>query len=155
MPDTHRFIIDRHEGDLAVVEVDGRSLLDVPRWPLPHAARPDDVLGVTVDAGPERTVVTIVRDAEASARARAEAGDGGARLKRRGRGRRGGRGPTDRPADRSTATAGDGGWRRVWPVPVPAQGQFGRRGPESVLDPTRLHQRGRQILGRPPNACDG
>src|SRR5207253_2387548 len=45
MPETHRFIIDRHEGDLAVVEVDGRSLLDVPRWLLPHAARPDDVLG--------------------------------------------------------------------------------------------------------------
>src|SRR2546428_10679988 len=83
MPDTHRFIIDRHEGDLAVVEVDGRSLLDVPRWLLPHAARPDDVLGVTVDAGPERTVVTIVRDAEASARARAEAEDAVARLKRR------------------------------------------------------------------------
>jgi len=43
MPDTHRFIIDRHEGDLAVVEVDGGSLLDFPRWLLPHAARPDDV----------------------------------------------------------------------------------------------------------------
>src|SRR5256712_11282329 len=83
MPETHRFIIDRHEGDLAVVEVDGGSLLDVPRWLLPHAARADDVLGVTVDAGPERTVVTIVRDAEASARARAEAEDAVARLKRR------------------------------------------------------------------------
>jgi len=83
MPETHRFIIDRHEGDLAVVAVDGRSLLDVPRWLLPHAARPDDVLGVTVDAGPDRTVVTIVRDAAASARARAEAEDAVARLKRR------------------------------------------------------------------------
>src|SRR2546430_14126919 len=86
MPETHRFVIDRHEGDLAVVEVDGRSLLDVPRWLLPHAARPDDVLGVTVDAGPDRTVVTIVRDAAASARARAEAEDAVARLKRRGPG---------------------------------------------------------------------
>jgi len=83
MPETHRFIIDRHEGDLAVVEVDGRSLLDVPCWLLPHAARADDVLDVTVDAGPERTVVTIVRDAEASARARAEAEDAVARLKHR------------------------------------------------------------------------
>ncbi len=83
MPETHRFIIDRHEGDLAVVEVDGGSLLDFPRWLLPHAARADDVLRVTVDAGPERTVVTIVRDAEASARARAEAEDAVARLKRR------------------------------------------------------------------------
>src|SRR2546426_5051934 len=78
MPETHRFIIDRHEGDLAVVEVDGGSLLDVPRWLLPHAARPDDVLGVTVDAGPERTVVTIVRDAEASARPGRGGGRGGA-----------------------------------------------------------------------------
>src|SRR5437773_11684209 len=83
MPETHRFIIDRHEGDLAVVEVDGGSLLDVPRWLLPHAARADDVLGVTVDAGPEGTVVTIVRDAEGSARARAEAVVAVARLKRR------------------------------------------------------------------------
>src|SRR3989441_9297109 len=71
------------------------------------------------------------------------------------RGRRGGRGPTDRPADRSTTTAGDGEWRRLWPVPVPAQGQFGRRGPEPVLDPARLYQRGRQVLGRPPDARDG
>src|SRR3989442_10264850 len=82
MPETHRFIIDRHEGDLAVVEVDGGSLLDVPRWLLPHAARPDDVLGVTVEAGPERTVVTIVPHAEASARARAEAEDAEGPLKR-------------------------------------------------------------------------
>jgi len=44
MPESHRFIVDRHEGDLAVVEVDGGSTLDVPRWLLPHAARPDDVL---------------------------------------------------------------------------------------------------------------
>src|SRR2546428_12210802 len=105
MPETHRFIIDRHEGDLAVVAVDGRSLLDVPRWLLPHAARPDDVLGVTVDAGPDRTVVTIVRDAAASARARAEAEDAVARLKRRGPG--GGPRVGRRPAH-------TGGWG--WPT---------------------------------------
>jgi len=44
MPESHRLIIDRHEGDLAVVEVDGGPVLDLPRWLLPHAARPDDVL---------------------------------------------------------------------------------------------------------------
>src|SRR2546427_10252615 len=71
------------------------------------------------------------------------------------RGRRGARGPTDRPTDRTTATAGDRERRRVWPVPVPAQGQFGRGGPEPVLDPTRLHQRGRQVLGRPPDQGNG
>src|SRR2546427_11106951 len=101
MPETHRFIIDRHEGDLAVVEVDGRSLLDVPRWLLPHAARPDDVLGVTVDAGPERTVVTIVRDAEASARA----------------GRGGGRGGASQAAG-----PGRGPWAGAAPAPPPARG---------------------------------
>src|SRR2546425_12755384 len=71
------------------------------------------------------------------------------------RGRRGGGGPSDRPTDRSTATAGDRERRCVWPVPVPAQGQFGRRGPESVLDPARLYQRARKVLGRPPDARDG
>src|SRR5438309_10266882 len=86
MSETHRFIIDRHEGDLAVVEVDGRSLLDVPRWLLPHAARPGDVLGVTVGAGPERAGGTIGRGAEARARARGEGGGGGGRRKRRGPG---------------------------------------------------------------------
>ena len=49
MPESHRFIIDRHEGDLAVVEVDGGPVLDLPRWLLPHAARPDDVLAVSVE----------------------------------------------------------------------------------------------------------
>src|SRR2546428_12923307 len=116
MPETHRFIIDRHEGDLAVVAVDGRSLLDVPRWLLPHAARPDDVLGVTVDAGPDRTVVTIVRDAAASARARAEAEDAVARLKRRG----------------------PGGGLRVWRGPAPLPGRGGVRDPAAPA-PRAIH----------------
>src|SRR5437867_3742410 len=177
MPETHRFIIDRHEGDLAVVEVDGGSLLDFPRWLLPHAARADDVLRVTVDAGPGRgpeavtaPVAYLDKTAQVGlvcsdpARPQQPIPQGGetpndvlhsSRARGGRRGRRGGDGPSDRPTDRSTATAGDRGRRRLWPVPVPAQGQFGRRGPEPVLDPTRLHQRGRQVLGRPPNARDG
>src|SRR2546425_7925961 len=56
MPESHRFIVDRHEGDLAVVEVDGGSTLDVPRWLLPHAGRPDDVLLVSVEQGTDRKI---------------------------------------------------------------------------------------------------
>ncbi len=83
MPESHRFIVDRHEGDLAVVEVDGGSTLDVPRWLLPHAARPDDVLLVSVEQGTDRTVVTIVRDVAATERARAAARQAVDHLKRR------------------------------------------------------------------------
>ena len=83
MPETHTFIIDRHEGDLAVVEVDGREFVDLPRWLLPAGARADDVLAVTVDAGPERATITIVRDADATARARDAARAAVERLKRR------------------------------------------------------------------------
>src|SRR2546430_13578897 len=66
MPESHRFIVDRHEGDLAVVEVDGAATLDFPRWLLPHAGRPDDVLLVSVEQGTDRTVGTIVRDVPCS-----------------------------------------------------------------------------------------
>lgn len=62
MPDTHRWVVDRHERDLAVVQVDGGGFVDVPRWLLPRDARPDDVLTVTVHAEPERATITIVRD---------------------------------------------------------------------------------------------
>ena len=83
MPESHRFIVDRHEGDLAVVEVDGAATLDFPRWLLPHAARPDDVLLVSIEPGTDRTAVTIVRDVDATGRARAAARRAVDRLQRR------------------------------------------------------------------------
>ncbi len=83
MDDRHQLIIDRYEGDLVVVEVDGRGFVDLPRWLLPASARADDVLAVTVDAGPERATITIVRDADATARARDAARAAVERLKRR------------------------------------------------------------------------
>ena len=83
MPESHRFIVDRHEGDLVVVEVDGKVFLDVPRWLLPRAARGDDVVGVTVEAGADRAVITLVRDTDATARAKAEAAAAVERLKQR------------------------------------------------------------------------
>lgn len=83
MPEPHRLIVDRHEGDLSVVEVDGRGFVDLPRWLLPAGARADDVLAVTVDAGAERVTITIARDPEATARARDAAQAAVRRLKRR------------------------------------------------------------------------
>jgi len=83
MPDTHRFMVDRHEGDVSVVEVDGRAMLDLPRWLLPPAARGDDVLAVTVEASDDRAVITIERDAAATARARDAARVALDRLKRK------------------------------------------------------------------------
>src|SRR5205814_1171507 len=50
MAEVHRFIVDRHEDDVSVIEIDGRTVLDVPRWLLPTGARRDDVLAVTVEA---------------------------------------------------------------------------------------------------------
>ena len=84
MPDTHRWVVDRHERDLAVVQVDGGGFVDVPRWLLPRDARPDDVLTVTVHAEPERATITIVRDPAATARARDAARAAHERLRRRG-----------------------------------------------------------------------
>ena len=83
MKETHRFIVDRHEGALTVVEVDGKTFLDLPRWLLPVSARADDVLAVTVEAEADRAVVTLERDAAATARAQADAAAAVERLKRR------------------------------------------------------------------------
>ena len=83
MKETHRFIVDRHEEALTVVEVDGTVFLDLPRWLLPGATRADDVLAVTVEAEADRTVVTLERDTAATARAQADAAAAVQRLKRR------------------------------------------------------------------------
>ena len=83
MSETHRFIVDRHEENLTVVEVDGAGFVDLPRWLLPRGARGDDVLAVTVEADADRAAITIVRDTEATARAKAEAREAVERLKRK------------------------------------------------------------------------
>jgi DUF3006 family protein len=83
MTETHRWIVDRHEGDRSVVEIDGDGLLDLPRWLLPPAARGDDVLAVRVAADGDRTVITVERDAAATAAARDAARAAVDRLKRK------------------------------------------------------------------------
>lgn len=69
-----QLIIDRFEGELAVVEVDGSHFLPIPRWLLPAAAVEDDVLSLTSrtdEAGNLTHEIHI--DPVATARARAEA----------------------------------------------------------------------------------
>jgi hypothetical protein len=73
MKESHRLIVDRHEEQRTVVEVDGAGFFDLPRWLLPRATRGDDVLAVSVDAEPDRTIITVIRDAGATARAQADA----------------------------------------------------------------------------------
>jgi len=70
MTERHRWIVDRYEGALAVVESDGSGTLDLPRWLLPSGTRSDDVLAVTVEAGAEHTVITVTRDPAATGAAR-------------------------------------------------------------------------------------
>lgn len=76
-------IVDRHEEERTVVEADGAGFFDLPRWLLPRAARGDDVLAVTVEAEADRTVITVVRDDDATARAKSEAATVIKQLKRR------------------------------------------------------------------------
>lgn len=45
--ETHRLVVDRFEGELAVVQVNGGRLLDLPRWLLPPDTREGDVVEVT------------------------------------------------------------------------------------------------------------
>jgi len=41
-----RLVVDRFEGDLAVVRADGGPFLDLPRWLLPAGVREGDVVSV-------------------------------------------------------------------------------------------------------------
>ena len=83
MQENHRLVVDRHEENLTVVELDGARFVDLPRWLLPAATRPDDVITVQVDAEADRAIVTLVRDPEATARAKGAARDAIERLKSR------------------------------------------------------------------------
>lgn len=72
--DEHRWIVDRFEGEVAVVEVDGDRIVDVPRWLLPTEAGEGDVIVVRVDADDDgRKLAELRVDREATERAREEA----------------------------------------------------------------------------------
>lgn len=70
----HYWIVDRFEGDLVVVEVDGDRFLDMPRWLVPTDAREGDVIALSVERGEGGAVTIRARiDSEATDSARAEA----------------------------------------------------------------------------------
>lgn len=46
MTESHRLVVDRFEGDLAVVEDEEGRFFDLPRWFLPAAVREGDVVVV-------------------------------------------------------------------------------------------------------------
>ncbi|HEY8483862.1 MAG TPA: DUF3006 domain-containing protein [Longimicrobiales bacterium] len=71
--ETHRLVVDRFEGDLVVVEVDGERFLDLPRWLLPPGVREDDVIVVRRTTGENRVTLELEVDPAATAAARAEA----------------------------------------------------------------------------------
>jgi hypothetical protein len=71
---THRLIIDRFEGDMAVVEVDGERFIELPRWLLPAEAAEDDLLVLISRAEADGAIAHELRiDAAATALARPEA----------------------------------------------------------------------------------
>lgn len=69
----HRLEVDRFEGDLAVVRVDGGRVLDLPRWLLPPAVREGDVVAVRGEGEGDLARVELRVDREAADAARAEA----------------------------------------------------------------------------------
>src|SRR5207245_454483 len=58
-------------------------------------------------------------------------------------------------AGRSAGAPSDGGRPRVRTIPLPVEGQLGRRAPKPILDPARLRQRRRQARERRLRARDG
>jgi hypothetical protein len=71
---THRWIIDAVEETAASIEVDGKTMVTMPRWLLPDGAREGDVLKVRHDRPPkgQRSALTIEVDAAATKQALAE-----------------------------------------------------------------------------------
>jgi len=70
----HQLVIDRFEGDLAVAEIDGGDVLDLPRWFLPDGVQEDDVVVARRSAGADGAVTLELRvDTAATERARARA----------------------------------------------------------------------------------
>ena len=67
------WIVDRFEGDYAVVERAPHETLHVPRALLPAGVREGDALRVTVSAGGEEVRLAIGRDAQETRRRATEA----------------------------------------------------------------------------------
>ena len=69
---THSWAIDSIEEQSASVEVDGKQMVQLPRWMLPAGAKEGDVLAVKHDLSDDgmRSSLSISVDAEAARTAR-------------------------------------------------------------------------------------
>lgn len=61
---SHSWVVDVLEESSASVEVDGKSVIVVPRWLLPASAREGDMLRVTHDRPPEGQTSTLTIEAD-------------------------------------------------------------------------------------------
>lgn len=59
-------MVDSLEEGVASIEVDGREMVQLPRWIIPKNARDGDVLSVTHDAGADESALMIRIDANAT-----------------------------------------------------------------------------------------
>jgi len=86
MPTERTWIVDRFEGDRAVVETEDRTTLELPRRLLPEGTEEGDVLRVS--GSPERADASaaIRRDVEATAERGERLREQVKRLRRRDRG---------------------------------------------------------------------
>ncbi len=77
MPESgrHRLAVDRIEGELAVVRLDGGPVLDLPRWLLPEGVGEGDVVEARVRDGAGERSVELRVDRAATAAARREAAE--------------------------------------------------------------------------------
>ena len=74
LTDPRRLVVDRIEGDLAVVETGEGQMLDLPEWLLPAGVREGDVVVVQssmAEDGARRLELRVDRDATAAARSEA------------------------------------------------------------------------------------
>lgn len=78
-----RMVIDRFEGDVAVVELESGDMLGLPRWLLPPGAAEGDVIEVCIAGGDEEARIELRLNRQATARARADAEAALARLRQR------------------------------------------------------------------------
>ena len=76
-------VIDRIEADLAVVELPGGEMLDLPLWMLPEAAKEGDVIRVKVSGSGAASRMELAVDAAETARRKAAVNESLARLRQR------------------------------------------------------------------------
>ncbi len=64
--------VDRFEGSVAVVDLDG-AMFDLPRWMVPEDAKEGSILVGTATGGAMQSEINLRVDTEATAAARAQA----------------------------------------------------------------------------------